>query len=39
MGKRSVNTHLLSAPKMSKSPSMTGQILFNTMVELDKESG
>ena len=39
MGKRSANTHLLSVPKMSDSPSVTGQILFNNMVELDKESG
>ena len=38
-GERSANTHLLSVPKMSDSPSVTGQIQFNTMVELDKESG
>ena len=39
MEKKSVNTHRLSAPKMSEPPSATGQIQFNTMVALDKESG
>ena len=36
---KSANAHLLSVPKMSDSPSVTGQIQFNTMVELTKESG
>ena len=39
MEKKSANTHRLSVPKMSEPPSTTGQIQFNTMVVLDKESG
>ena len=39
MEKKSANTHLLSVPKMSEPPSAIGQIQFNTMVALDKESG
>ena len=39
MEKKSANTHRLSASKMSEAPSATGQIQFNTMVALDKESG
>ena len=39
MEKKSANTHWLSAPKMSEPPSATGQIQFNTMLALDKESG
>ena len=39
MEKKSANTHRLSAPKMSEPLSATGQIQFNTMVALDKESG
>ena len=38
MENKSVNTHQLSAPKISEPPSVTGQIQFNTMVALDKES-
>ena len=38
MEKKSANTHWLSAPKMSELLSATGQIQFNTMLVLDKES-
>ena len=38
MEKKSANTHRLSAPKMSEPPSATGQIQFNTIPALDKES-
>ena len=38
MEKENANTHWLSAPKMSEPLSATGQIQFNTMVALDKES-
>ena len=39
MERKSANTHRLNVPKMSEPPSATGQIQFNTMVVLDKESG
>ena len=39
MEKKSTNTHQLSVPKMSEPLSTTGQIQFNTMLALDKESG
>ena len=35
----SVKTHWWSIPKMSEPPSAMGQIQFNTMDGLDKESG
>ena len=35
----SVKTHWWSVPKMSEPPSAMGQIQFNTMDGLDKESG
>ena len=38
MDKKSANTHRLSVPKMSEPLSATGQIQFNTMLVLDKES-
>ena len=38
MEKKSVNTHRLSVPEVSEPLSATGQIQFNTMVALDRES-